>query len=479
MKQGKGKERQRKLGWRQWAGVLVLAGLGAAQAEDRALIVGVGTYQDGSQLLGGHQDIKHMQDIVGRLNFKPGQVKVLTDQQATRQGILSGIQDWLVRGVNPGDRVLFYFVGHGTRFKDASGAQGCSTALVPYDLSNLVTEKDLQGALDRVPAKELLVMLDSCFSGTAYRAKNSKLQPRFMARSEAMACNVPLNMTGEDNRKTLVVGVKSGSAPSTRAITMTAAANNEVAFGYAQGGLFTLSLHKRLVDMKGPVTFADLREFSAQYVRELFSQLDAGGFLPPTPQLFGDPKLLQKDVFTFGHLTSPQTPSIPSPDLQAVQSGQEFLDRFLNTSAFKVEVKSSKGSYANGEAIGYSVTSSADGYLNLFELDSTGALTLLYPNRYQQDNRVQAGKTLTFPGQGAPFQLVAGDPFGRSQVVALVSDTPLDFLNLAGNKQDDFQLFLNVQDLQRLAQGARASHVLPVATGASHGAGSVIINVQP
>ncbi|WP_158680057.1 DUF4384 domain-containing protein [Deinococcus sp. NW-56] len=462
---------------------LVLAGAGAAQAEDRALLVGVGTYQDGSTLLGGSRDLDSMRQIVAKLGFGPQQIRVLADRAATRQGLLGSIQSWLVEGVTAGDRVLFYFVGHGTRYTDPAGQNGCSTGLVPYDLANVVGERDLQAAFNRVPAREMLVILDSCFSGVNYRggaaaAPARALQPRFLARSGTMACTTAVNMT-PDNRISRILGPGRTDAPATgRSITMTASANNELAFGSDQGGLFTQSLYQGLVSRPGPISFAELREFAAQHVRKLFAELDVSGYTVPTPQLFGVPEWLHKDVFSFGRLSQPATATIPSPDIQAATSGRAFLDRYLNTSAFAVEVRSKQAAYRDGEPIEYTVVSSSDGYLNLFELDERGALTLLYPNRYAQANNVKAGVPLVFPDLSR-YRIVAGAPYGKSQVVALVSDAPLNFMTMPGSQQTEFQLFLSLADIQRLGQQARASLILPVATGARHGAGSVTIDVRP
>lgn len=96
------------------------------------------------------------------------------------------LQETLKKEVGPDDRVLFYFAGHGVA---ADGADGPAGYLVPADaqktdLSTYIPMADLQVALDALPCRHLLLVLDCCFSGafkwsTSHRAI-SGLMPKLI-----------------------------------------------------------------------------------------------------------------------------------------------------------------------------------------------------------------------------------------------------------------------------------------------------------
>jgi len=152
---------------------------GPVKAENRALLIGIGSYANGIKLPGIDIDIQNMELAARMMGFEEQQVKVLMNADATLSGIRQAIHDWLVRGVHPEDRVLFYFSGHGSQVEDENGdeSDGADEALLPFDAA--AVEKSLKGAflddefnllLARVPAREILVFLDACHSGTATRA---------------------------------------------------------------------------------------------------------------------------------------------------------------------------------------------------------------------------------------------------------------------------------------------------------------------
>jgi len=466
---------------------------GEVLAEDRALLIGVSRYQDGSTLPGVDQDPLLMRDVVKKLGFKDSQIKLLQDAQANRAGILSALNGWLVQGVNPQDKVILYYSGHGTQVKDQNGDEpdGCDEALVPYDYPNLIIDDELGAALERIPAKEVMVVLDSCFSGTATKALELPsgssipyLRGKVREASPTVVCNQAANVvssSGADgSRVSLIVPdtFTNVTSRTSKWIELSAAASNEVALTWKGGSMFTLALHKRLVEMNGPVSFADLREFSAKYVRDTLSQANERRFVAHTPQLAGPEAWLNKDVFAFGKLGA--STSLPVNDVSSARTGSELLNRYLNTSGFKVEVTSNKGLYKLGDSITYQIVSAADGYLNLFEVDAQGTVTLLFPNRYNQNNYVRAGVISSFPSQEfGKYRIEAGAPYGKSQVVALLSLNPLNLYDAPGNQQNDFRLFVDLSQIQSLIGEIKANLVKPLPTLGSHGAGYVEIEVKP
>src|SRR3954471_19467197 len=64
----------------------------------------------------------------------------------------------------------------------------------------------------------------------------------------------------------------------------------------------------------------------------------------------------------------------------------------------RVSVDRADRTYVVGEDVNVRVVSEQAGYLYLFDVDSGNAVTLLFPNRFRPDNRVEAGSTVAVPG---------------------------------------------------------------------------------
>lgn len=84
---------------------------------------------------------------------------------------------------------------------------------------------------------------------------------------------------------------------------------------------------------------------------------------------------------------------------------------------------SDKDVYKLGETPIFTVVSSKDCFLTLTNIDEKDTLTVLLPNKFQQDNRIKAGVPVSFPGAKAPFIYKLGDK-GRETVMAVCSDKP-------------------------------------------------------
>ena len=109
--------------WWMFALSIVFAFLsGRAEAETRrALIVGINQYQihpTGDRvpnLDGALADAEAIAALLQNLHgFKPENIRILRDQEATRAALLSALDSHLVQSAEPGDLSLFYYAGHGS-----------------------------------------------------------------------------------------------------------------------------------------------------------------------------------------------------------------------------------------------------------------------------------------------------------------------------------------------------------------------------
>ena len=85
---------------------------------------------------------------------------------------------------------------------------------------------------------------------------------------------------------------------------------------------------------------------------------------------------------------------------------------------FNISLFSDKSRYRVGDLAVFRVQSQETCHLTLVNIDKTGDGTVIFPNRFDQNNLLAAGKELTYPGPNAPFQFRLRDP-GVETVVAI------------------------------------------------------------
>jgi hypothetical protein len=157
----------------------------SAASQDRpkwALLIGINQYPNFAprgQLSGCVNDVEVMrQALVNSFNFPESHVAVLTDRQATREGILTAMND-LVGRVGQDDVVVVHYSGHGSQMTDLEGDEpdGLDETIVPYDSgrdpypNRDIKDDEIYLWLKALTAKTSSVTLvfDCCHSGTITR----------------------------------------------------------------------------------------------------------------------------------------------------------------------------------------------------------------------------------------------------------------------------------------------------------------------
>lgn len=156
--------------------------------DSHALIIGISKYKNlpaALQLSYGVKDATSLKDIlVKSYGFPAKNVTLLTDEQATLTAIrqaLAGLTD--NTKVQPNDRVLIFFSGHGQTVPSANGGE--MGFLIPadatVDLNNpenagpynasCLRMKEVWDYLEGCPAKHVLVIADACFSGLMVKSR--------------------------------------------------------------------------------------------------------------------------------------------------------------------------------------------------------------------------------------------------------------------------------------------------------------------
>ena len=96
---------------------------------------------------------------------------------------------------------------------------------------------------------------------------------------------------------------------------------------------------------------------------------------------------------------------------------------------FEVRLTTDRGSaptYHDGEAMTLRFSSDRDCYVTIYNVDTQGRVTLLFPNRYQMDNRITRGRPYAVPAAQAKWDLrIEGEP-GVESLQAIATTEPLE-----------------------------------------------------
>lgn len=263
----------------------------------RALLIGINKYKAVPKLQGSLNDIETMRQILlTRWGFADKNIRVVTDEAATRAGMLAALEQ-LARDAGPNDTVYFHYSGHGSQVEDLNGDEPddhLDETLVPQDGRTAgvmdITDDELDAVFSRMAAKNALIVLDSCHSGTATRSLD--IRTRSIPRDH----RVDIYKKAEDRKpktRAIVPVITS------RYVVMTGAASHQEALdGPVDGryhGFFTYSLAKSL-SSAGPV--ASPREVFTGVEQELKRiQTHFGRSSMPEPQLEAPPDLIEKALF--------------------------------------------------------------------------------------------------------------------------------------------------------------------------------------
>lgn len=148
-----------------------------------ALLIGIDRYISNPgryNLEGCEHDVDMMQQmLLERFRFSPSDIVVLKSRNATLENIRKAFRENLIAKAKPGDLVFIHFSGHGTRTRDLNGDEedGLDEALCPTDCDiaayppvNLLLDDEVGALIDALKTDNIVVVLDSCFSGTATKA---------------------------------------------------------------------------------------------------------------------------------------------------------------------------------------------------------------------------------------------------------------------------------------------------------------------
>jgi hypothetical protein len=148
---------------------------GATMMKKFALIVGINHYKlPGNDLSGCLNDANNVKDyLIYCAGFNPANIKIVTDSNATKANVLSGLK-WLIAQGAEGVELFYYHSGHGTQVFDVSGDESdqLDEVLVTHDFdwndpSTILLDDYLADIFAGLPQGAFLSMIcDTCHSGS-------------------------------------------------------------------------------------------------------------------------------------------------------------------------------------------------------------------------------------------------------------------------------------------------------------------------
>lgn len=264
-----------------------------AQAEKHALIIAVGDYpvKTGWSSISSANDVPLIKTTLLNQDFKEENITVLKNEMATRAGILNAIKT-LQAKLKPGDIVVIHYSGHGQQIYDDNNEEidDKDESIVPYDAlvrfipnkyegQNHIRDDELGNIIATFRnilgnEGQLLMLLDSCHSGSATRGGKARGGEATFAPPGWTP-----NSKQNNNGSGLLEPAKAGpnAAPF---VMLSGASADELNYEYEGYGSLSFAFSKAMNDLGSDVTY-----------RKLFSAISANmNVISPnqTPTAEGD-----------------------------------------------------------------------------------------------------------------------------------------------------------------------------------------------
>jgi hypothetical protein len=247
---------------------------------------------------------KDIQDMNAILKSKYGftEIKILKDQEATRETILQTLTKQLVDDAKPGDICLFFYSGHGSKVKNSASNEDdkYDESIVPADSykgAKDIRDKELaeiyHKALDK--GVTLTIISDSCHSGSNARGSGYPVQERVRA--------LPFD---ENDVKD---GKRRDKSPEARgALVLSAAQDYQEAKERMRGGIWRGNLAYALVNiLKSPAVSVNE---SAERIYQRIVAFMKGEGVGEQPVISGEAQRLKKTLFGWETNSADNSPTV-------------------------------------------------------------------------------------------------------------------------------------------------------------------------
>jgi len=391
-----------------------------AYSANRALLIGVGKYQlKGADLPGIGKDIEMMRKVALTLGYDKKEIKILLDEKATLKNIRGAINEWLIRGVGEDDNVFFYFSGHGSQIYDKSKdeADKADEVLVTHDaaigvntLKNVLVDDMFNEMLEKIPSKNVFILIDACHSGTATRGISSSkgVYPKYLTYPGMPSTSRSVNFTAKSIE----------SAASKNYSALSAAQDNQRAQASNVGSFFTRGVSESILKASKQGRKINMLTLHNETTKYISNQMP-DPTLVHKPALVGSTAINSKNLFV-------EKKAAPQPSPQKKWS--DTIVEIAGQASYSIRVKTNGKSYKVGEPLVISCFFKQSGYVNVVTMQPGDTVpTVLFPNEFHPENWVKAGQSVSIPDPDDSFKLTAAPPSGKALIAAFISPFNVNF----------------------------------------------------
>ncbi len=479
------------------------------RAARHALIIAIGDYMNGNvpPLLGVSHDVESATQMATAMQVPAENIRVLRDHDATAARIEQEIAA-LNERTRAGDRVFFYYSGHGTRYYSPLPAdKGCVEALLPADsvpLTNARLATLMKPISDKVD--KLMVFYDACHSGgivgkplgvmRSLATAKGQLKPKFTPGGAVDACSKPTNIR---TRSLASETAKSGTLAQ-NIVLISSSRPDEVSFDDEEaGGIATQAWRDCMLkdaqdlDQSGAISVSEISACAQHRIDARFrnnqqfgaQHMTIGGnpgFVPGW--LNGSAAAAPASTAAAGTAASAPPPSAPAASALAA-TAPALTGNTATAAATPAVVQAAPGAALadilaqsdprrrvtvtapshklkiGKDALDLSIQSSHAGYVYIVLLGTDNkSYYMLFPNDRDGANFINAGDSLKLPRPN--WRITAQGPAGVDRMLVVVTATPRDLTQLGNDKAGPF-----VHNLTDAGGRARLQWLLGTSAGLS------------
>ncbi|MEE4015090.1 caspase family protein [Roseibium sp. FZY0029] len=472
------------------------------------LVIGIDDYQHITDLKGAVNDAR---DVAGTLEkLEARKVILLTDADATRDKVFAAWRE-LTELAGPGDTLVFHYAGHGARQEAIlTGHEELDNMflLAGFDETGPgVNERIIDNEVGHLLAEEkeatVVFVADSCFAGDMARAAD------LSAEVHVRVADVQID-TSSDRIAERVRQLGEVQEDALRNVIWLYAQDRnkvtqEVRIGDGLRGALSYAFSRSLegeadADDDGVLNTAELKRYINTSVKrhterrqrpevnsgsrdlEILLQDAVDAPAPETglpeltlytepgtilPSLSGIRKVDSKeeadliydgDGSSLVYKTGDVIASFPAPpSAETLQTTVDkwrflaFLIGFAESEGPDLDLSDGSRTYSEGEQVTFSIRSSGNENVVLFNLASNGAVQLVGPVR-RGKRGLAAGKLR--PGRTDSFRSAVIPPFGADHLIAITTPSPLpDLVDAVQDAQQNNDLAALAEELKHTLNG--------------------------
>ncbi|MCB0589394.1 MAG: caspase family protein, partial [Phaeodactylibacter sp.] len=130
--------------------------------------IGIDQYKHFPRLANAVKDVR---DIAGLLKeqyqFDPDNIRLLFDEEATREGIINALEA-MVNGLDKENDLVIYYSGHGHLNEKTGKGFWIPVDAGPGSPADYIPNAQVKGYIEDIPAFHTFLISDSCFSGSLF-----------------------------------------------------------------------------------------------------------------------------------------------------------------------------------------------------------------------------------------------------------------------------------------------------------------------